>query len=148
MGQIERNWISHDGFAHFATLQLLIVGKVEHVHDQLRHRLLTDPEEYVLRVLDQEESVPLKALRGQVQGRRKDEAVLADGAGLDGSGSAGSDSRAERSKAYIGRHVVERIEARMYVWDERLGRQSRKKGVCVCTKIWGNLRAFAEADLG
>jgi hypothetical protein len=51
---------AHQGFlTHLASLELLIVGQIKHVHDELGHCLLADPQEDVLTVLDQEQPVSL-----------------------------------------------------------------------------------------
>ena len=65
-----------------ATLQFLIVGQIEHVHNELGNRLLSDPEENILSVLDQEQPVSLQSLARQIERGREHDTVLADSSSL------------------------------------------------------------------
>lgn len=49
-----------DKKADLSTTENLIVRKIEDVHDELRNRVATDPQEDSLPVLDEEEAVPLQ----------------------------------------------------------------------------------------
>lgn len=44
----------------------------------MRHRLLADPKEYVLRILDEEQTVSFQSLAGQIEGRWQDQTALAE----------------------------------------------------------------------
>jgi len=68
--------------AHLSTRKLGVGRNVEDVLDKLRDRLSADPEEDVLSVLDDEESVSFQSLTREVHGLGKDDSVLADGTSL------------------------------------------------------------------
>ena len=68
--------------AHLASLELLVVGEIEHIHHELGYGLLSNPEEDVLTILDQEQSMSFQPLARQIEGWWKDHAILADRSGL------------------------------------------------------------------
>jgi hypothetical protein len=68
--------------SHLSSTQCFVVGQIEDILDQLWHGIAADPEEDVLAVFDEEETMALKTLRCQRQRWRQDDAVLADRAGL------------------------------------------------------------------
>ncbi len=75
--------ISGEDLSHLPTLELLVVWQVEDVLNQLRHRLLTYPEEDVLSILDEEQTVSFQPLAGQIKGRWQDQTVLAECSSLE-----------------------------------------------------------------
>jgi hypothetical protein len=79
-GKKKRNQMIEE--SHLSGTQCFVVGQIEDVLDQLRHGIAADPEEDVLAVFNEEETMALKTLRCQRQRWRQDDAVLADRAGL------------------------------------------------------------------
>ena len=69
---------------HLAAAQRLVAGELEDIHDELRHRVPAHPKEDILAILDEEQPMPLQLLRRKRQRRGQDDAVLADGARLQG----------------------------------------------------------------
>ena len=70
-------------WAHLSSWKLSVGRNVEDVLNKLRDGLSSDPEEDVLSVLDDEESVSFQSLAREVHGFGKDDSVLADGTSLE-----------------------------------------------------------------
>lgn len=67
---------------HLSSRELGVAGQVKNVHDELRNGITSDPEEDVLSVLDEEETVSLEPLAREVERFGEDDTLLANGSSL------------------------------------------------------------------
>lgn len=130
---------------HLATLKGMIIRQVEDVLDQLRHGVSTDPEEDVLAVFDEEETVSFESFGGQRESGRKLNAFVADDATLYICSTSGVRSFACRT--HLSRHVVKGEESRMEVRDEELRGHRGDERLSVGAQVRRDLRALPQADL-
>jgi ribosomal protein S13 len=103
-----REWVVENGERSFSAHQIGVRSEVEDVHDELRYRIPSDPEEDVLSILDQEETVSFESFRRERERMRKDYAGIRNRAALAVRGiSTFSNHCKNATRTHFFRHVVE-----------------------------------------
>ena len=91
--------------------------------------------------------MPLEALGRKRKGWREDDTLLADSTALIIWCIRITEMNKDRSNPYLWWHIVERIECRIDVRDEKLRGQRRKQSLSIRSQIWRYLCALPDANL-
>lgn len=121
-------WVVKRWQGRLAACEVRVRGQVKDILDKTGHGFLSDPEEHVLAVFDEEETVSFQSFRGEVERWRHDDAGFSD-------------------RACFCWHVVERIEAGMDEGNEGLGGESGKEILGVCAEIRRGCGALAQSNV-
>lgn len=72
----------YDFDTHLPTTECLVIWQAEHIDNELWYSVSSDPEEYGLAILDQEQAMSLQLFRRRRQWRRQYDTLIVDRASL------------------------------------------------------------------
>ena len=145
-GSIQYRTGVHGDSSHLSSAKNLIVWQIEHIDDQLWDRITADPQENCLTVLDKVQAVPLQPFRGEWEGRRKDNALLANSPALS-TIAVSQLSDCPCQKTHLFGHVVKGIERGVDIRYQHLRWQRGEQCLRVGPEIWWDLRTLPDANL-